>query len=107
MNNNWQEEIRAQLEQRKAELDERVAKIKADITGGLEADSKEQAAQLENQEVLDALANEGVHEISMITAALRRLDEGTFGICSECGHEISIGRLKARPFASTCINCAT
>ena len=106
MNNNWQAEIRAQLEQKKAELHERVAKIKADITGGLEADSKEQAAQLENQEVLDALANEGVHEISLITAALRKMDEGTFGICSECGEEIGIGRLKARPFASKCINCA-
>lgn len=106
MNNNWQTEIRAQLEQKKAELHERVAKIKADITGGLEADSKEQAAQLENQEVLDALANDGVQEISKITAALRRMDEGTFGICTECGGAIGEGRLKVRPFSSKCIDCA-
>ncbi len=106
MNNDWQPELRAQLEQKKVELHDRVAKIKADITGGLEADSKEQAAQLENQEVLDALANESVQEIAKINAALRRMDEGTYGICAECGGQIGVGRLKARPFSSKCIDCA-
>jgi len=107
MTDTWQAKLREQLEQQKTELNERVTKIKADIIGGLEADSKEQAAQLENQEVLDALANEGVEELAKISAALTRMDQGIFGICVKCSKKISAGRLEARPFSSKCIECAS
>lgn len=40
-----------------------------------------------------------------IRRALERLDEGNFGICEQCGREISEGRLKARPMAALCIKC--
>ena len=99
--------LRAELEARRAELNERVDKIKADIGKGLEADSKEQAAQLENQEVLDALANEAVDELAKISAALKRLDDGTYGICTDCGSEIDSRRLAAQPYAGQCIVCAS
>jgi DnaK suppressor protein len=36
---------------------------------------------------------------------LDRLDQGTFGICEECGEDISDERLKARPVTTLCINC--
>jgi len=43
--------------------------------------------------------------VNKIKEALDRLDEGTFGICEECGEEIGEGRLKARPVTTLCINC--
>jgi DnaK suppressor protein len=43
--------------------------------------------------------------ISKIKDALERLEGGTYGICEECGEEISEGRLKARPVTTLCINC--
>ena len=43
--------------------------------------------------------------IRKIEHALRRLEDGTFGICEECGEEISEGRLQARPVATLCIQC--
>ena len=43
--------------------------------------------------------------ILKINQALRRIEEGTFGICEVCGGEISIKRLKARPVATYCIDC--
>ena len=107
MNSISKEELRARLLQHRAELSERVNKIKADVTGGLEADSKEQAAQLENQEVLDALANEATSELEQISVALRRMDEGTYGTCIQCGAEIDIRRLAAQPYAAKCIACAS
>jgi len=107
MEPSWPKELREQLEQKRAELHERVNKIKADITGGLDPDSKEQAAQLENAEVLDALANEGVEELGKISSALQRMDEGTFGICTNCGENIDNRRLDVRPFSSKCISCAS
>ena len=40
-----------------------------------------------------------------IQEALKRIDEGTFGICQECGDEISESRLQARPVATLCVEC--
>ena len=100
-------ELRARLEQQKIELTTRVSSIKADVGRGLEADSKEQAVQLENKEVLDALGNEATSELEKISAALQRMDEGTYGACTACGVEIDSRRLNARPYSSRCIACAS
>lgn len=40
-----------------------------------------------------------------IDAALRKLEEGTYGHCEECGDEISEERLKILPFAIFCRDC--
>ncbi len=40
-----------------------------------------------------------------IEKALERIEDGTFGICEECGEDISDGRLKARPVTTLCIKC--
>ncbi|WP_447978274.1 TraR/DksA family transcriptional regulator [Candidatus Nitrospira bockiana] len=42
---------------------------------------------------------------NQLDEALRRLDEGTYGICEDCGEPISPERLKAIPFARRCIEC--
>lgn len=43
--------------------------------------------------------------IRKIRAALRRIEEGTYGICEECGEDIEVKRLIARPVTRLCINC--
>ena len=43
--------------------------------------------------------------IRKIQSALQRIDDGTYGICDECGEEIASPRLKARPVTRLCINC--
>ena len=43
--------------------------------------------------------------IFKIQQALQRLDDGEYGICEECGEEIGIDRLKARPVTTLCIDC--
>ena len=40
-----------------------------------------------------------------IDDALKRLDEGSFGICQQCTKPILMSRLKAVPYASLCIEC--
>ena len=45
--------------------------------------------------------------ILKIQEALGRIDDGTFGICEECGEDISEERLKARPVTTLCIDCKT
>ena len=41
-----------------------------------------------------------------ITNAIKRIDAGTYGLCSECGGEIEAKRLDAIPYIGTCISCA-
>ena len=43
--------------------------------------------------------------IGKIKEALERIDDGSFGICDECGEDISEKRLKARPVTTLCIDC--
>ncbi|MBI2182964.1 MAG: RNA polymerase-binding protein DksA [Deltaproteobacteria bacterium] len=43
--------------------------------------------------------------IFKIQEALQRLDDGAYGICEQCGEEIGIERLKARPVTTLCIAC--
>lgn len=44
--------------------------------------------------------------ISMIKAALQRIDEGDYGICEECEEDIPAGRLEIDPVVATCVKCA-
>jgi RNA polymerase-binding transcription factor len=43
--------------------------------------------------------------IFKIQEALQRLDNGEYGVCEQCGEEIGIDRLKARPVTTLCIGC--
>ena len=43
--------------------------------------------------------------LDKINKALERIDAGEYGICEECGEEISMRRLEARPVTTLCIAC--
>ena len=49
-----------------------------------------------------ALAEASVNDID---AALRAIDDGTFGVCQNCGSRIGKARLRAQPFAKYCVPC--
>ena len=99
-------QIRARLMQQKAELQKRVTSIHEHARDPLEQDSAEQAAQLGNVAVVSALESEAFMQIAQIDAALQRLEAGTYGTCVTCGEPISEGRLKVRPAATQCLECA-
>ena len=45
--------------------------------------------------------------IKKIKMALDRIEDNTFGVCENCGEDISIARLKASPVTTQCIDCKT
>jgi len=45
--------------------------------------------------------------LKKIDEAISRIDGGTYGVCEECGGQISIKRLEARPVTTLCIECKT
>lgn len=44
-------------------------------------------------------------KIRLLNDAMRRIQDGTFGICEMCGELISDQRLEILPYATLCINC--
>lgn len=43
--------------------------------------------------------------ITKVKEALKRIEDGTYGVCELCGEEISVKRLEARPVTACCIEC--
>ena len=107
MNENWPDTLRRDLEKKRDELNTRLERITANLRRGFESDSKERAKQLEDREVVDALGNEAREELAKISATIRRMDKGKYGLCSECGVAIHRDRLSAYPYSAECIDCAS
>ncbi len=55
---------------------------------------------------IEALLDQSRRHLSDLDRALRRLDEGGYGVCERCGNPIAPDRLAARPIARTCVTCA-
>lgn len=102
-----QSNIRKQLEARLAELGHEVEEIDHTLREPDNPDTEERATENEGDEVLEGLGNHALEEIAQIEAALKRMDLGTYGQCTECGNGISEPRLEAMPFAAKCIGCAS
>ena len=58
----------------------------------------------EQEFALDLIQNEEL-TLREIDEAIRRIDEGTYGICENCSKKIPLARLKAKPHAKYCIKC--
>lgn len=100
--------VREQLNNRRAELAERNEKVERDLerrNEALSADSEDRAIQLQNDEVLQAIAAGARGEIAEIDSALQRLELNLYGTCNVCGKQIPRSRLEATPYATRCAPC--
>ncbi|MEQ1549046.1 MAG: TraR/DksA C4-type zinc finger protein [Chakrabartia sp.] len=99
-------EARETLSERLIELEVRSARLKTDISEPMSADFEEQAVEIEDDEALLAQEVLVTQKIAAVRAAITRVDTGRYGICLECGSEITSDRLKAIPETTLCISCA-
>lgn len=99
-------ERRAWLENRLAELDSRLHEIEDELESHNSRDWEELALEREEDEVLESMGTSGQAEIAKINAALKRMDEGEYGFCVQCGKEISDERLDVVPYTPFCRSCA-
>lgn len=101
--------LRPRLEHQLRSVLARHAKIEAHLHNRdrtVPQDWSEMAQFLENDEVLEALDEHARAEVDDIRVALHRMDEGTYGTCSNCGDPIRGQRLDALPLVRTCVSCA-
>jgi RNA polymerase-binding protein DksA len=63
------------------------------------------ATETYDRELDYTLEENSEHVLSEIEAALKRIDDGSYGQCTNCGRQIPEERLEARPYATLCIDC--
>ncbi|MGZ5090226.1 MAG: TraR/DksA family transcriptional regulator [Burkholderiales bacterium] len=109
---------KAQLQQLRQKLLDRQRVLVAEVR-----EKREQAAADGNEDAIGGVGDAGdesvlraatdldlqeagrdVQELNDIDAALRRMEDGSYGICDECGQEIGYPRLDAQPTALRCIS---
>ncbi len=103
------ESFRKDLEEIRREvlsgIQQRIA-AKRDDTGVKEiGDDFDSASEGREQELGFLMNTRDREKIVKIEEALRRIDDGEYGICEECGEPIGAARLKAMPFTVLCVRC--
>ena len=96
-----------QIQDRIAELTGNMQKISHDLDQPLPADLEDQAIDLEDDEVLEGIGWANLQEVRLLDQALKRIADGSYGICQKCGDPISQARLDAVPYAHICRHCAS
>lgn len=104
------DKARRRLAARKAELME-LSDLSADARAPVELDQQavgrlSRMDALQNQAMQQAAERARKRDLVRIEMAERRLAEGDYGYCEDCGEEIPDGRLKIDPMAERCVGCA-
>lgn len=109
------EEIKSLLLQEKEKLEHELGqftKPNPHLSGDFDTTYPEYGDDLEDnaQEVTDYLANKPVEltlekELRDVVSSLKRMENGTYGICKYCDRPIDEKRLRARPTSSSCVSC--
>jgi RNA polymerase-binding transcription factor DksA len=97
---------KTRLQAQLAELEGRQGRIAQDLAEPPNRDWDEQAIEVEDDESLEGQGALVAREIASVKRALGRIEDGTYGECVRCGGEIAPERLRARPEAALCIDCA-
>ncbi len=115
MNKTTIEKIKKELFERKNQVEKELKNITEKDTGEKgeprakfpDIGSKPEENAMEIGEYTTNIATEKVLESTLrdINNALKRMKDGTYGICKYCGEEIGEKRMLARPVASACVEC--
>lgn len=105
--------MRKRLEEEQAEIQQHIATLTGSpaqpedaiqASDGVE-ESEEEAVDLEESDVEQAILNNEQALLVEVQQALARIDNGTYGTCSNCGQPITEKRLEALPWATLCVTC--
>jgi DnaK suppressor protein len=100
------EVIKDKLLIRKQELEQALSQLyREKVTDDQVQDTGDQALSSTLEEIKISLHNNERDEYNMILRALEMIDNGTYGVCIECGNPISEKRLMLFPNATRCLAC--
>jgi len=110
------EHFRTLLLDERGRVERAIANLREDHPGRIDEEIEEMGGSQDNhlaetatatldREIDYTLEENSIRMLTAIDAALKRMDEGAYGTCTNCGREIPAERLEAYPWASLCIDC--
>ncbi|MDT7570175.1 MAG: DnaK suppressor protein [Actinomycetota bacterium] len=105
------QDARQQLEQMLHELDTATSTLENEGAGDsselshVDQHPADAATDLVDQDRENALLEAAESQRTQIRAALQRIEDGSYGTCTDCGTTISEARLTVRPEAARCVEC--
>ena len=88
------------------EVHGRIRGARTDSTRGYQVLDEGESSEVDIQDDIEfALIQMKSETLNRIDTALRRINDGTYGGCFECGGQIAEARLRALPFAMRCKDC--
>lgn len=85
------------------------AQLARQAAGSVEApdvtDQKDEAQQQQFEDIDGAQEQRDIDELADVELALRRLDDGSYGNCVDCGESVPLERLRVQPAAQRCTGC--
>jgi RNA polymerase-binding protein DksA len=110
------EHFRTALLEERQRVEHALATLRDEHAGSLDDEVEEVAATSDNhladtasatlgREIDYTLGDNAEQVLSEIDGALKRIEDGTYGTCANCGREIPQERVEANPWASLCIDC--
>lgn len=103
------DDLKAKLLLQRERLMDRIEALKEEVDDaeiGYETHQADAATMTFDQEKDAGLLQDNERTLTQVEKALERFDEGTYGICEDCGEAIDIARLEAIPYTSRCLRCA-
>ena len=111
------EHFRAVLLEERQRVQHAITSLRDEHSGSLDDEVEEVNGNLDTDDLGDTASATLGREIDYtlganseavlaeIDAALQRIEDGTYGICTNRGEEIPVARLEAQPWAALCIDC--
>jgi DnaK suppressor protein len=102
------EELKATLLQKKEIINRNIESSKDSISSLEKSECNDDAdfAEVSSDSFTEGLiANQQKAELLEVEVALKKIEDGTYGVCQMCDELIPINRLRAKPFAKFCTTC--
>lgn len=99
--------VRQLLEKKRSELISGIdaAKARQRSIGDSNPDHFDLAMDFVSRERRSIMISRMEAQLEQVEAALQRLEQGSYGCCTNCGNQISDARLKALPYTPLCLEC--
>jgi DnaK suppressor protein len=101
---------RKRLDETREELDRSIMVLQGDRpleerSAEYPQDPADAGTNLSESERVEAVLSVAKQQLAEVLDALHRIDDGTYGTCTDCGKVVPEGRLEAKPEAARCVAC--
>lgn len=99
--------LRSELIKKREKIIQSLSSERGTLEVSSHGDLVDQSANYAERELLLGLTEHDLNMVKSIDAALKSIEEGSYGICEDCKKEIPEARLFALPTTTLCVQCQT